>query len=190
VPTLRCGSVLISLMRLPTRSTLFPYTTLFRSGSGSALRRGPAWDRAAPRAATCRTRPSRPVISMHASFVLLDLDGFQHAPIDGPVLAGDVARRVAEQERGDFGEFFRASHSPLRHALRNLALLLGRDALERLGLDEAGDDAVGADAVRRHLHRDRARQAEHAMLAGDVGRVHRHAPLRAHRAGDEDRPAL
>src|SRR2546425_11799101 len=46
------------MIRRPPRSTLFPYTTLFRSPRASALR-CPAASRRARRAAACRGRSSR-----------------------------------------------------------------------------------------------------------------------------------
>ena len=64
-----------------------------------------------------------------------------------------------------------------------------RQRLEQRRLDEAGDDAVAADPVRRRLERDRAGKAEHAMLGGDIGDIVGHAALAGEAAGDEDRAA-
>src|SRR5260221_6348765 len=57
------------MIRRPPRSTLFPYTTLFRSPSAAALSvRGPQWDGAGglrPRTAARRDRKSTRLNSSH-----------------------------------------------------------------------------------------------------------------------------
>src|SRR5262245_65297726 len=47
------------MIRRPPRSTLFPYTTLFRSHAGEPLATGPG-HLIAPPPDRCRARPSRP----------------------------------------------------------------------------------------------------------------------------------
>src|SRR5204863_7660727 len=59
------------LIRRPPRSTLFPYTTLFRSPPSSALRRRRPWPRPRlPAPGRCRGRPARswpwPPVRRHA----------------------------------------------------------------------------------------------------------------------------
>src|SRR3989475_10831622 len=54
------------MIRRPPRSTLFPYTTLFRSGSARDRRQRPARDRGVPRRRAPRVRPA-----------LLRLDGVE-----------------------------------------------------------------------------------------------------------------
>src|SRR2546425_7784555 len=61
------------MIRRPPRSTLFPYTTLFRSFSGDA-RRGTAWERV-----------SRSAINAMVEKLCLNLRPFQHRPVVAPI---------------------------------------------------------------------------------------------------------
>src|SRR6266536_459825 len=71
------------MIRRPPRSTLFPYTTLFRSGSQQG--RGGRVPRAPPARARCRDRKSTRLNSSHEwiSYAVFCLKKKQHVPVRG-----------------------------------------------------------------------------------------------------------
>src|SRR5207302_11181786 len=73
-----CSSFFFILFRQPQRSTLFPYTTLFRSVFGDVARGRPGSHRCAVEARR-HVRPTRHVVA----------PALQHRPHPGPVLGQD-----------------------------------------------------------------------------------------------------
>src|SRR5256885_11123029 len=102
------------MIRRPPRSTLFPYTTLFRSRAGPRLprvaaeRRGPpadprrAGDRAAAPGRGTRARPDRKSTRLNSSHLVIPIAAFGlkkkhlhngHVPVDPVVAVRDTLHR-------------------------------------------------------------------------------------------------
>src|SRR3712207_3498675 len=126
------------MIRRPPRSTLFPYTTLFRSSLGSVVKRGPS------RSSEdfCPLRASNTCAVAFASAILLtsllDLD-------DGALAAGHAAAHPQLVPLGVYGHHLYVAHrdSLVAHLAWHLL------ALEDSGRVGRGPDGAGlTDVVR------------------------------------------
>ena len=99
-------------------------------------------------------------------------------------VGGDLVRLTSS---GPAGCPLRASARASAAVRPVLAVMLATDGVQQRRLGEAGADRVDGDAGRRELDRQRARQADDAVLGGAVGRDVGIA-LQAGGRGDEDDP--
>src|SRR3989441_898327 len=118
-------------------------------------------------------------------------DGAREAAVHLEHGAADVARPLRAEERDRRGELVGPSHAAhrdvgdhlLHHLLRGALLALGaglRELLDPLRGDESRADDVDGDPVRRHLVRERLREAEHAGARGGREDEPRERLLRGH----------
>src|SRR5258708_35231807 len=132
------------MIRRPPRSTLFPYTTLFRSGD------------------------ARRVEGHRALDVLLQLEARDEAAVNlvGPVGQAEYARHGHEMPELRVGHALAAVDldGGVDHRLQHV----GRDHLDRRDLGHGADDAEAIERPRR-LEREKARLLDgHAAVGDDV----------------------
>ena len=116
----------------------------------------------------------------------------RHPAVDGEGVADHVARpRAAKPEhgRGDLLGPARAADGDVLRDLGVRLLVPGDDVAGDLRVDQAGIDRVHADAVLDVFQGRRPRQADHAVLGGDVGADAGVAGQRADRRVVDDRTA-
>src|SRR6185369_8471979 len=116
----------------------------------------------------------------------------QHAAIHVERDAGAVQREVTGEEDAGAGDVVSSAQAGERDGLGDLGLLVFAElALDDVGADQAGRDAVDADANGAELARHRACQAEYTGFGGRVMRAAEDAAtaLRGYRRDADDRAA-
>ena len=116
----------------------------------------------------------------------------RHPAIDGEGVADHVARAGAaepEHGRGDLLGPARAADGDVLRDLGVRLLVPADDVAGDLRVDQAGIDRVHADAVLDVFQAGRPRQADHAVLRGDVGADAGIAGQRTDRRVVDDRAA-
>ena len=116
----------------------------------------------------------------------------RHPAVDGEGVADHVARpRTAKPQHGR-GDLLGPARAADGNVLRDLVVRLlvpADDIAGDLRIDQAGIDRVHADAVLDVFQSGRPRQADHAVLGGDVGADAGVAGQRADRGVVDDRAA-
>src|SRR5438270_6409306 len=116
----------------------------------------------------------------------------RHPTVHREGVADDVARAWTAQPQHDRGDLFGPSRAANGDVLRDLAVRLlvpGDDVARHLRVDQPGVHGVDPDAPLDVFQSRRPRQADHAVLGGDVGADPGVAGQRADRGVVDDRAA-
>lgn len=117
-------------------------------------------------------------------------DSEHERPVHREHLARDERRLVRREIRDRRGDVLGLAEAAERRLLGKVLERFLAQYLDHIGLDDAGGNAVDADAARRQLHRERARQADERVLRAGIRHLARRAVLAPDRRNVHDGSAL